>query len=266
MLLDQRAVAVPFVRFRAHWSQRVEGSDPIQYRWLSDSIEKLAALDILDADRLVSDHRSGWYVASDIPTGCGMGSSGAFCAALYDRYRMYHGNDFQQIQDELILLESVFHSTSSGVDPMVSFMERGLVLSAAQEPVIIDPADLNLNSVFLWDSDMPRESRGLVETFLRKQTEPGFAHRWSQEYMPALNCLRDDLLLGADMSQTWRQLSELQLDMLSEMIPMHVSETWRRGLITDSYYFKLCGAGGGGYYLVYLVEEDADLELIPIEL
>jgi len=35
------------------------------------------------------------------------------------------------------------------------------------------------------------------------------------------------------------------------MIPADIKPLWQKGLEDDSYYFKLSGAGGGGYFLVH---------------
>ena len=52
--------------------------------------------------------------------------------------------------------------------------------------------------------------------------------------------------------RSWRVISEFQLKHLSKMIPSSMMDNWREGLRKDHYFFKLCGAGGGGLFLVYV--------------
>ena len=46
-------------------------------------------------------------------------------------------------------------------------------------------------------------------------------------------------------------LSELQLRELEFLIPSHIVSLWEAWLHDDSAYLKLCGAGGGGFFLGY---------------
>ena len=35
------------------------------------------------------------------------------------------------------------------------------------------------------------------------------------------------------------------------MIPNQIKEKWEYGLNTNSYFMKLCGSGGGGFFTVF---------------
>ena len=48
-----------------------------------------------------------------------------------------------------------------------------------------------------------------------------------------------------------KRISKLQLELMDFLITPEVKELWKLGLETDDYYIKICGAGGGGYYLVF---------------
>ena len=56
------------------------------------------------------------------------------------------------------------------------------------------------------------------------------------------------------------------------MIPESCRNSWETGLNDDSYYLKLCGAGGGGFVLVFTNEFDKvkaklgkkSVEFIPV--
>ena len=69
-----------------------------------------------------------------------------------------------------------------------------------------------------------------------------------------LNDLLIQDLLNHDteaLKDHFKNLSELQGDLLSDMIPPKASEFWQKGLTSGEYYTKFCGAGGGGFFLVY---------------
>ena len=35
------------------------------------------------------------------------------------------------------------------------------------------------------------------------------------------------------------------------MIPEKLKNKWKEGIKNESYYMKLCGSGGGGFFLAY---------------
>lgn len=61
-----------------------------------------------------------------------------------------------------------------------------------------------------------------------------------------------------------RKISELQLEAFSEMIPEAYLHLWEKGLQTDEYYLKLCGAGGGGMILGWSISKDKIKHLEPV--
>jgi mevalonate kinase len=76
---------------------------------------------------------------------------------------------------------------------------------------------------------------------------PGFKHSVEEEYLP-LNELLIESILGkgeADPGRLVKLLSEFQLKYFRRMIPDKVLELWKEGLISDGYYLKLNGSGGG---------------------
>jgi mevalonate kinase len=46
-------------------------------------------------------------------------------------------------------------------------------------------------------------------------------------------------------------ISQLQFEAFQEMIPASMQGIWLEGLKSKSYALKLCGAGGGGYFIGY---------------
>lgn len=47
------------------------------------------------------------------------------------------------------------------------------------------------------------------------------------------------------------------------MIVDSVLEFWHKGLAENTYYTKLCGKGGGGFYLVYMTQDEKAHSSMP---
>ena len=58
------------------------------------------------------------------------------------------------------------------------------------------------------------------------------------------------------------KLSIMQREIMQDMIPENIREFWDQGLESKKYFTKLCGAGGGGFFLVYSSER---LELAELK-
>ena len=95
----------------------------------------------------------GLYFESSIPEGYGLGSSGALVAALYDRYVQkvkktpYSSTSelsIPQLKESLAILESWFHGTSSGIDPLICYMRNPLLIKEDQTILPIDIPRYNL--------------------------------------------------------------------------------------------------------------------------
>ena len=82
----------------------------------------------LNISKLIKDFDSGWTLRGNIPTGYGIGSSGAVCAAILDKYQ-YESADIETSHNQLIQMESYFHGKSSGLDPLVSFYDKPVLIN-----------------------------------------------------------------------------------------------------------------------------------------
>ncbi len=259
VLLDDRAIAMPFRQFSARWSQDTD-SQRVFGSLLRSRLTDLLATGILD-ERIYTDIQSGWHVDSSIPVGQGMGSSGALCAALYDVYAE-EADDLQIIRKELQILESVYHGTSSGVDPLVSYTDA--LLQFLPDGQVYSGQLDQLHDIYLWPSHIERSSADLVGAFARKCSDPSWRQLYDHDYLPCLRALEESILSGTSSADDWALFSQWQLQLFPEMIPEHVQAIWKAGLRSGRYRMKLCGAGGGGYFLVHSSLPDALTELIPL--
>ena len=196
---------------------------------------------------------SGLSFYSDIPFGYGLGSSGTLVAAIVDCYmQIGHLND-QEKQTILGQMESFFHGTSSGIDPLVSLLNKAIYIKKDKKIEVLEDFDLSDQAykLFLLDTTIARHTEPLMQVFNKKYQEDTL-FRVQIEKMSSVNEQLIQVIFQKDwesMYSNMKILSNLQLEYFGDMIPDSIKEVWEKGLQTDLYYLKLCGAGGGGMML-----------------
>lgn len=201
--------------------------------------------------------KKGFSSESNIPEGYGMGSSGALCAAIYADYALYHETDPAALKATFSEMESFFHGSSSGIDPLTSYLERPLLIRNKTEVALPTLAKWpHPPALFLLDTCLPRQTGPLVQWFLAQWETPAFRLLVEQELLPAHEAALA-AWLQADAGAFWpalRQLSVFQLRHFLPMVPEAVRLLWQQGLDSGDYYLKICGAGGGGFMLGFAPE------------
>ncbi len=244
------ALALPLRTFAGQWGSRAPAHDwnPL-LRFLQ------TCPDLLDLPRLERDIAQGHGFLSNIPQGKGLGSSGALVAALYHAYRREEFTELSQIRSALAQLEGCYHGQSSGVDPLVSWVGRALLLRGTEVPQVVELPEEDWRQAkrwFLVDSGVARHSAPLIAVFKRKTEDTAYQGR-----LRALEGMVEELVEAyqqfdeAHMGVGMEELSRLQLEMFSEMIPSEHRVRWEEGLRSRQFAMKLCGAGGGGYFIAY---------------
>ncbi len=275
VILGSMALTIPFGHFTAGFgflnshrytdhNKAVRSNEMLRKynEWLAGNGQGSLPGKLVDTGALGRDLDRGLFLESNIPQGYGIGSSGAVVASVYHRYaveRMDSSPDadigrLKELKRIFALMESYFHGTSSGLDPLNCYLGR---------PVLVGPDD-NLEvagipgadegggaSVFLIDTGRTGKTAPLVEWFMKEYLEMGFMEMVDNVMIPAVN---DSIasLLEPDINRFWRSLaglSEFQLRNMKKMIPGGYELVWERGLSTGDFYLKLCGSGGGGYLL-----------------
>lgn len=201
------------------------------------------------------DISQGLYFDSTIPQGYGVGSSGALVAAVFDRYEQEnHTNlDIGKLKKIFAQLESHFHGASSGVDPLISYLNSPILIKSKNElgSVTIPSFPKGKGGIFLLNTKRSRKTEPLVNLFLEKVTNEKFNEVCESELKPITNnCIEN--FLEADTNAlllNFKKLSEFQFEHLSPMIPKLYRDLWIEGINTDDYFLKLCGAGGGGFLM-----------------
>ncbi|WP_430822076.1 mevalonate kinase family protein [Carboxylicivirga caseinilyticus] len=230
--------------------------------YISDLKSKNQLLHDFDCDRLANDLNNGLYFESSIPEGYGLGSSGALVAALYNEYTLDRIDSRAGIQMEEILelkknfaqIESFYHGTSSGIDPLICYLKHPLVLENKHQISSVGIPRKEImddDAIFLINSGKPGKTAPLVKLFMEKIKDPNYLKVIEEEMIPLTNKCINQMLDGNlnGMFNDLKSLSALQLKYLPEMIPASIQDIWNHGLLTDDFTLKLCGSGGGGFIL-----------------
>lgn len=201
--------------------------------------------------KIRDDLDQGLAFDSNVPIGYGLGSSGVLVAALYKRYLDLNRASLNKIQESMAVLESYFHGKSSGMDPLVSYTERPLLKSMGKYHNVEVPRIPW--HIYLIDSGQGRNTQVLVARF----------REWLSKQNFKTHCLRP-LILHSDHAIQWLLLSQwdrlwehltaismLQRDCFRDMILPSITPVWEASLKETDIRIKLCGAGGGGYYLAF---------------
>ena len=237
-----------------------------------------------DVEAFAEDLNNGMYFESSIPEGFGIGSSGALIAALFNRYvknkpspDQMISKDMVELKNQLAQLESFYHGTSSGIDPLNSYMKSPLLFEGNGEIRKVDihlPAKNQDFAVFLLNSGNRGETSPLVNIFLEK-TKQSNKKGIDVEHLNAMMRRAIQSIIKGNNGEFFnalKGLSNYQLKHFDAMIPEGFHSTWKKGLDTGKYYLKLCGSGGGGFLLgftndfpaVRKIMAQKDLEVIPV--
>jgi len=214
-----------------------------------------------DIDAFKKDIENGMYFQSSIPQGFGVGSSGALVAAVYGKYTKNKISIDNAPNKETILelkailakMESHFHGSSSGVDPLICYLNLPLLINGKNgvEPVKVEMNSLGKGAIFLIDTGISRSTEPLVKYYMQRMEEPTFREFVDKQLKPfANNCIQ--AFLDGDKETLFaymKLLSKFQFEHFKPMIPKLFNKMWKRGLDSGEYYLKLCGAGGGGFIL-----------------
>ena len=222
----------------------------------------------IDVEGFHKDIREGLFFDSNIPQGYGVGSSGALVAAIFERYSVVKRSPENISKEELKdlkkvfgLLESYFHGKSSGIDPLICYMNLPILIENKEnvDKVSISGGEKGKGAIFLIDSGTVGETGPMVQIFFEKMKTEGFRKTLKEEFIRYNNaCI--DAFLKKDMNPFFRNLKKLSVwayEHFKPMIPESIYNAWKKGIDTNAYYLKLCGSGGGGYILGFSKDYDA---------
>lgn len=270
LMFDAMALSVPFDRFSGYLDfdtddSHVESTAEIQkflvHRRNAESFQKLHFP--FELNNLESDLNKGLYFDSTIPQQYGVGSSGALVAALFSRYAAGSDRndeiDTKLLKADFSLLESYFHGRSSGVDPLISYLNVPLMIDPKKN---VQKVDFELKqsglSVALIDTKTTGATGPLVQYFIDRYNYPKFERVFENQFIPANNGCIKSLLNGnkPDFFLNLEQLIRFELEHFQRMFTGDFCSIIEEGL-KEKVFIKLLGSGGGGFLIAFAETENA---------
>lgn len=256
------ALAAPLPNFYAQWKNNATNeqakSSTQSIKELLTHLQQLKKENLLllelDFQTAFQELEQGLFLQSDIPRGYGVGSSGTVCAAVYQKFGVdkYDANAIAQLKAGFAQMESFFHGSSSGVDPLICYLNQALLFEGKDQFKLANIPSLTAPyQLFLLDTKIPRSTGPLVEYFQNRLKDQHFDEMVSQQLIP-YNELAIKALLNSDQlafEENFRQISHFQINHQAAMIPEQLHELWKMGLKDQIFSLKICGAGGGGFML-----------------
>ena len=253
VLKGSQALAIPLPNFYGQWAYTADLSKQMNLAQFADYLA-IQFPDFFDIDAFQEALAKGLYFESNIPTGYGVGSSGALVAAVFDTFSKDKSRVLKtDLKAFFGKMESFFHGASSGVDPLICYLEENILLEGMTKMETVELPDFSKMgdwTLFLLDTKMPRKTGPLVNLFLEKCENPRYLFSIKSSE-PSIRNAIDSFIKG-----NWYILFELfhfisinQTLYFSEMIPDTFKDVWKAGTMGSFYKLKLCGAGGGGFIL-----------------
>lgn len=270
-----RALAVPYQAFGGKWNYAPEAPAlqqnlPALAGYLLDLSKKGNLLCELDFKAFFRDLDKGLFFDSDIPVGYGLGSSGALSAGLYDKYGIDKidknaAANFDTLRKILSQIENFFHGSSSGIDPLISYINQPVVIREDGSVELISlPENKESRSFFLLDTQMPRQTSPLVQLFFKRCAFEAYRKQIDGPLTSASVSAIDHFIQNnrPALAEDFTEISALQYHLFLEMIPESFRRIWEEGLDSGAFSLKLCGAGGGGFILGYAADPGRTGEML----
>jgi mevalonate kinase len=182
-------------------------------------------------------------------------------AAIYAKYgkniikaeQNISGEKIKQLKTIFGQMESYFHGKSSGLDPLICYLNLPVVIKSKEEmnTVGLPSQGEGKGAIFLLNTGTPGKTQPLVSYFLDKCKEDGFRNMLKSEFKK-YNDACIEAFINKDVKpllSNVKKLSKVLLEHFSPMIPSHFQQLWQEGIDSNAYYLKLCGSGGGGFIL-----------------
>lgn len=254
VLRGGRGLAVPFPQRSLRWVKEQPDERLLRF---CDYLRVVIDPELFDAGALEDQLLADWCLVGDIPMGYGLGSSGAVCAAIWSRFATSKGFGLrgEALRQVLARMEQYFHGSSSGTDPMICYLQQPLLLGGGQPPVTVSLPEAWASNFFLVDTGVTRKAAGYIQEFTTHYDEVrAFADRVNTGWLNPANACIDHLLRGQSkaLAKQFKIISDFQLKELPHFIPAPYRPRWQG----DGYLLKLCGAGGGGMLLGYLLNPE----------
>ena len=276
IIIGSKALVLPFRKFSGRLEMPESGGEPVvsalspgQKRALKSNDDLLGLLQYLekmqtagnlpeefDLGRFTEQVIGGLFFESSIPEAYGAGSSGALVAAIYHEFStgtsQYASQDFPHLRRVLSQIESYYHGTSSGIDPLCCYLNKPVHFDGDVAYPVYVPASPPGSGFFLLDTGSPGMTGPMIDYFKTRLQDSEFLDMINAEMIPLIE-RNIELLLESDsrLEKNMQKLSEIQYTHFRRMIPEAFHRIWQYGLQAGMFSLKLCGSGGGGYVIGY---------------
>jgi mevalonate kinase len=269
LMHGSKALAIPFPQYSGNWSEK-GGLSPINDKLLGfvlhlEQYEAKASFR-LDIKKLKSEILTeGLFFDSTIPMSYGVGSSGALCAAFYHRYVIdpipTNCNEAQlpELRTHLSELESYFHGTSSGIDPLVSYTKSPILIAYQNNVQRLERKAFSHGTyLFLIDTNDCGDTKVNVKFFEKMLKTGHYLDKLKEQYNPLVdNCissfLKNDMKSFLSCSN---KLTTYQQIYFKPMINIRFLKYFKHAADTGDFSLKICGSGGGGFILGFTTDID----------
>ena len=257
MIFDATALMIPLTKFSAQWrfaphldANGGAASNASLKRFAEYLSTVEGVKDIIDLQRFNHDLRYNLFLDSNVPSGYGLGSSGTLVAAVYDGYAKQKNDDLLQLKMLFGKMESYFHGSSSGIDPLQCYVGKPFKITPNGAQLLSDDFLKKDNHICLIDTKIKSNTKPLVNHFKRQREDAAFLNRFQSEYVPCVtSCINS--MIQSDTNLFFKSLKRLTKGQLEFLRPMITDNTM--DLFTKDYDFhfgiKISGSGGGGYVL-----------------
>ena len=270
MIFDATALMIPLKRFSAQWqfpqSRNLASSLPSNQslkQFCKYLFENQELSNLFDFQSFNKDLNEGLFLASNVPSGYGLGSSGTLVAAVYDRYAIQKTDDYLQLKTFFGLMESHFHGSSSGIDPLQCYLGQPFKITPEGVQLLSDGFQKKDIHICLIDTKIKSNTKPLVNHFKEQRENPDFLNRFQTEYLPCVKTCIDTMIAG-DKELFFNSLKQLTQGQLQFLRPMITDNTL--DLFTTDFDFnfgvKISGSGGGGYVLGFTDDVEKASELL----
>lgn len=256
VIKGSQALAMPINDFYGSWQYTTKDVAALQQGLPSfqQYLEKQGLSQWIDTGTFSKVLKKGLFFDANIPTGYGMGSSGALCAAILGKFgnAKVKGLSLQKLKELFAQMESFFHGASSGTDPLVSYLSHPILLGETISKVELPPqSEVGSGALFLLNTNVARVASPFIKEFLRRCQDEIYDKKCTTQLAPLVDDAIHTFLQGhwPLLFATMHELSLFQYRYFDFMILEPFKKIWLDGLSSNHFKLKVCGAGGGGFLL-----------------
>ena len=273
MIFDATALMIPLTKFSAQW-RFASHLDASGGKASNASLQRFAdylstvdeVKDVIDLPRFNRDLQYNLFLDSNVPSGYGLGSSGTLVAAVYDGYaKQQKTDDLLQLKSLFGKMESYFHGSSSGIDPLQCYLGKPFKITPAGVQLLSEDFLKKDIHICLIDTKIKSNTKPLVDHFKQQREDVAFLSRFQSEYVPCVTSCIDSMIHG-DTNLFFKALKQLTKGQLEFLCPMITDNTMDLFASDFDFHFgvKISGSGGGGYVLGFTDDVEKANELLSL--